>query len=78
MIVREESVTEHLRREVQKYLDDPQEQDFLREDIAAWLCWYPAKVREAIYLIIDGHELQDHRAHVKGARTARARRKATP
>jgi hypothetical protein len=70
----EESTVEHLRRAVQKYLD-ARDADLLRDDIVGWLSWYPAKVREAIYLIIDGHQRQDHRAHVKGAETARARRR---
>ena len=51
------------------------EKAFLRSDVITWLAMRPLKVREAIFLILDGHECQDHRAHVKGAQTARARRK---
>lgn len=68
-----ESATERLRRMVHEYraAGDPFGQD---NDLVQWLSWHPVKVQEAIFLILDGHYRQDHRAHLKGARTARRKK----
>lgn len=72
----EESYTELLRRKVDQFVRD--RHPFGQEgnsEIIEWLSLLPVKVREAIFLIIDGHRHQEHRAHLKGAETARARRR---
>jgi hypothetical protein len=74
----EENYTERLRRRVQEFLDSGCQFGQSGHEISEWLAVYPVKVREAIFLILDGHHAQDHRAHLKGAETARARRKGAP
>jgi hypothetical protein len=71
----EESYTEALRRHVREFLEGGCQFGESGHQISEWLAVYPAKVREAIFLILDGHYHQDRQAHLKGARTARARRK---
>ena len=73
-----ESSSERLRREVREFIDAGQPYQPYGDgpsEVIQWLAWRPVKVREAIFLILDGHDAQDHRAHLKGAETARARRK---
>ena len=67
----EETATEFLRRRVQEfhYARGPYGQDKLVE----WLAHHPAKVREAIFMIIDGNHLQNNRSRQK----AQARRKGS-
>ena len=70
----DEGYTERLRRAVQEYIDQGRPMG-VDNGAIGWLSWHPVKVREAIFLILDGYLSQDHRAHVKGAQTARARKK---
>jgi hypothetical protein len=71
----EESYTEGMRRRVRECQDAGYPFGQSGREITEWLSLLPAKVREAIFLILDGHYAQDHRAHLKGAQTARARRR---
>jgi hypothetical protein len=70
-----ENYTELLRRKVDQFTRDRHPFGQGQGEIIEWLSLLPVKVREAIFLILDGHHAQDHRAHLKGAETARARRK---
>ena len=67
----DETPTEQLRRAVREFKGFGQGDG----EIVEFLILLPVKVREAIFLILDGHYAQDHRAHLKGAKTARERRK---
>jgi hypothetical protein len=70
----DENQTERLRRKVQEFCAARHPFGQGHGDIVEWLSLLPVKVREAIFLVLDGHHAQDHRAHLKGARTARSRR----
>ena len=71
----EENYTERLRRKVDEFVRDRHPFGQGRGEIIEWMSLLPVKVREAIFLILDGHHAQKHRAHLKGAETAQARRK---
>ena len=63
----DETHTESLRRAVREFKGFGQGES----DIVEFLVLLPAKVREGIFLLLDGHYAQDHRAHLKGAKTRR-------
>ena len=68
-----ESWAEHLRRRVDQ-LGPATPEDELGAPIVVWLRHLPFRLREAIFLLLDGHERQQDRSAAKGVATRRARR----
>jgi len=68
----DETWTERLRRRVQQFHNNRGPYGQAGNEVIEWLALLPVKVREAIFLILDGYHRQKHRAALKGARTRRA------
>jgi hypothetical protein len=70
----EETWAEGLRRRVDE-LGPAASMDELGAPIMIWLADLPDRLREAIFLVMDGYERQQERSLAKGVETRRARRK---
>ena len=68
-----ETWAERLRRRVAE-LGPHTPQEDLGAPILIWLSNLPVRVREAVFLVLDGYERQQGRSSAKGVETRRARR----
>ena len=69
-----ETWTERLRRLVDADPGPGAPPEELGAPIVIWLSYLPTRVREAIFLVLDGYERQQDRSSAKGVETRRARR----